>query len=170
MVAWNKQDLAFQRQISPCFIPFVIDFEPGVFLKTIAHRVESGFGYLLRYVTMAWYNISTAEGIEILGDPLVEFFVNRIACQTAPIEPPHITSPAAYAANDCIGTFSDKHLSALQLGNHKFLNYFYPFGSTVEIHVSRGSNILDAGIEPVAYRVHLVLKGYVVPEPRSRVW
>ena len=170
MIAWSKQEVSFQRQVSPSFIPFVIDFEAHVFLKTLTFQVDKGFGYLLRYVTMAWYNIQAGEGYDILGDPLIEFYINRKSCQTSAIEPPLLTTPAAYKACDNGGSFTGAHLPALELGSHKFLNYFYPFGSTIEIHVSRGSNVNDGRGSSPAFRAYLILKGYNVPEPRARIW
>lgn len=162
----ERIDVGYARQVAPHFIPFVVNFPPNVFREILSVKIDEGFGYWLRYVTVGWYDYWDEAQPKYLGDPEIEFFALRIARQTAPLKPHLISSPTAYLPN-----FIDAgHLRALQTGSRKFLNYFYAFGENVEIHLTRGSNARDTQAQNPAFTAHLLLHGYTVPEPKARIW
>lgn len=168
MSAWDHVDLAFQKQISPYFIYTKVDFSPGEFRRIVSFRVDNGFGYLLRYVTATWHDIAVVlRATHQLNDCMIEFFVRRQSRQNNPLPLNIISSPASAVSSDQIAGL----LPAQPLGSHKFLNLFYQYGDQIEIHLTRGGNALDSAptVDP-AYTVYLVLKGYNIPEPRSRIW
>jgi hypothetical protein len=183
MSAWDKltgEALAMQRQVSPDFIPYKVEFKAEEYRKIILHRVEAGFGYFLRYVTSTWFNNAeepvNGHILYTLDDPEIEFYVRRQSRQSDPIPLRCISTPADSGADNRIvwnqpNMNFDFLLSANNLGSQKYLNYFFQFGDTIEIHLTRGgANFLDTRGEPVAYCLYLVLKGYNVPEPQARIW
>jgi hypothetical protein len=176
MSAWDRiagENLALQRQVSPDFKYFKIDFRPGEYRIIQATRVENGFGYLLRYVTAYWYNYATNLFLAgaPLGNPDIEFYVKRQSRQSDPIPLLDISTPADLIPSNILPLVpgAQTRLSPI-LGSHHFLNFFFAFGEHIEFHLTRAPNALDLVPVPVAYTVLLVLKGYNCPEVQSRIW
>jgi hypothetical protein len=174
MGAWERIKRGTGLQPSPNFPYFRVDFLIREFRKIIAFKVDEGFGYFLRYVTMAYYDhINLEESLSPLSAPFIEFYVERMGRQTAAYTPELISSPCASIPQIQPGT-APFTLKALSPASHKYLNYFYPFGDTVEVHLSRGADDIDSyGFIPgttIVQSVFLVFVGYNCPEPRSRIW
>jgi hypothetical protein len=176
MTAWDVINGATNKQVSPNFLYYKIVFEPQEFRKILYYKVDNGFGYLLRYYTAAWYffNVFGESGTVPAGNaPTIEFYVQRQSRQSDPIPMNLETSQGEYiSAALNTPNPADSPIPAEPLKSAKILNYFYQFGDMVEFHVTRDPNLLDTypvrGL--VSQVVHLVLKGYDVPEPQARIW
>jgi hypothetical protein len=166
----SGDSLRMTRQVSPSFLYYKVIFNNGEFRRILSYRVDNGFGYLLRYVTATWneyvyFPPNGSEGHYALADSIdIEFYIRRQSRQSNPIPLRCISSPCSAVSNP----LSPEALFAQPIGSHKVLNFFYQYGDTVELHLTRGSTETESFTPPAI--LHLVLKGYNVPEPTSRVW
>jgi hypothetical protein len=174
MSAWDRIDLATNWQPAPNFLYDRVEFLKGEYRKIIYHRIDQSFGYLLRNITVAFptfvhhlAGVFYADGATGQS-PEIEFYVRRQSRQSGPVPFDVLTSP-------CEDGYNDQNmfpaLNAVALKSFVFLNYFFQFGDTMEIHIVRNPNVLDSlGTAAYAYKMQIVSKGYDVPEPQSRIW
>ena len=174
MSAWDTINGVTQVQPSPNFLYYLINFAPGEYRRTMYYRVAQGYGYLIRgYKTACYSQGSDPLGggqIQIFNPPAIEFFIRRQSRQTNPVPMNCESTPCEDGATDLINY---PYLKAAPLKSGKAINYFVQFGDTLEFHIVRKQNVYDLPYIfklPIAYSMHLVLNGYDVPEPLSRIW
>jgi hypothetical protein len=169
------------RLNSPLQIQLDGTFLPKEYLVYKTYSGENGYGYLLRSFALVYPKWCDYDEIGLTfenpaGIINVEFFARNLALQTLPVPSRGYNLPAEDGLDFCVKTpvapalLQKSLLPANNLGAKKLINHFFPYGDTVDIHLTRAANSLDtAGTNP-AHKFYLVLFGYNCPEPESEVW
>lgn len=125
-------------------------------------RIDYGYGYLLRRLRTRWPIITAGPGLA----PTLSFEIfskgSIRARQLQPIPFALNSSPAGFLVTTSpVGPPLTDGVAIP--GNFKLLNYLFPYGSTIELHITG-----QAGGAPAF--VDIVLDGYYVPEKSLGLW
>lgn len=122
-------------------------------------KIDNSYGYFLRAISTGWPAIN-AHGYS--PDLNLEFF-NKSQLKARQLEPvPAIllSTPSGLGTKPALLPAS---VPANIRGSRKILNFFYPYGDTVEIHITGQDTTNPEYID-------LVLEGYYVPDKSLLYW
>jgi len=157
-------NLEFSAQSQPFFI-----YENRTIaapIERFAWRIDYGFGYLLRRIVTHW---TTQQGSYFNPFLRIELFDTGTgkARQVQSIPLDLITTPNRVSINS--PKFGNFEQGAGVRGSSKILNWYYPYGDTIEARIT-GQVFAPV---PVAWRpvnVGIMLEGYYVPEKSLGLW
>ena len=138
-------------------------------------RIDYGFGYLLRRVVISWPYTLIANGGFPTPELYAQFFDSGTgkARQVDPIPVSLFSSPASFSEKSPTANFPapDMRVGCGVRGSFKILNWYYPYGDTIELRIT-GQDTIGAQhcgqINPPYVRV--MLDGYYVPEKSLEMW
>jgi len=134
------------------------------------YKVENGGGYMLRRLTVKYPSVD-ARGTTYNPQIEIEHFDNAVnkARQINPIPARLYAPPAGHediaviaAPSPVDNTAFGVNMTSSQRLNHKILNYYFPYGDTILVHIT-GQDTTNPSY------VDLLFEGYFMPVKAGKI-